>query len=175
MTTETITDVKSEIALPLANILTVKLKVMLPPTGCFSSADICCRKRCNANEFWSRWHKDSWIQKRIFHDRDIVILKAKVHWNYCPVLPVIETFADKHGVAQIVRQRLKWKKRSTRTSSTESKDCFASWGQLNIKEPRNKSKLSPIFDGELDETSTWQWARDYFSHMRAIKYNFHYV
>ena len=52
MTTETISDVKSEIPLPLANLLTVKLKVILPPPRCFSSADIYCRKLCNANKFW---------------------------------------------------------------------------------------------------------------------------
>ena len=51
-----------------------------------------------------------WIRKRNFHNRDIVILKAKVHWNYWPVPPVIETFADKHGVAQTVRLNIEVKK-----------------------------------------------------------------
>ena len=40
MTTETISDVKSDIPSWPANLLTVKSKVILSPTGCFSSADI---------------------------------------------------------------------------------------------------------------------------------------
>ena len=42
MTTETINDVKSDISLSPANSLTMKSKVILPPSGCFSSADTYC-------------------------------------------------------------------------------------------------------------------------------------
>ena len=63
MTTETISDVKSDIPLSPVNLLTMKLKVILPPPGCFSSADIYsrkCWKRVQhiANELWSRWCKE---------------------------------------------------------------------------------------------------------------------
>ena len=44
VTIETISDVKSNISLSPANLLTIKSKVILPPSGCFSSADIYCRK-----------------------------------------------------------------------------------------------------------------------------------
>ena len=59
MTTETISDIKCGIPLSPSNLLTMKLKVILPPPGCFSSADIYCRNRWRrvqhiANEFWSR-------------------------------------------------------------------------------------------------------------------------
>ena len=40
MATETISDIKSDIPLWSANLLTMKSKVILPPPGCFSSADI---------------------------------------------------------------------------------------------------------------------------------------
>ena len=40
MTTETISDVTSDIPLSPANLLIMKSKVILPPPGCFSSADI---------------------------------------------------------------------------------------------------------------------------------------
>ena len=36
-------------------------------------------------------------------NRDIVLLKDKTHQNHCPVACIIETFADKHGVVEIVR------------------------------------------------------------------------
>ena len=45
MTTETISDFKSDIPLSPGNLLTMKSKVILPPSECFSSADIYCSKR----------------------------------------------------------------------------------------------------------------------------------
>ena len=45
MTTETISDAKCGIPLSPANLLSMKSKVILPLPGCFSSADIYCRKR----------------------------------------------------------------------------------------------------------------------------------
>ena len=44
MTTEAISDIKSDIPLSAVNLLTMKSKVILPPPGCLSSADIYCRK-----------------------------------------------------------------------------------------------------------------------------------
>ena len=63
MTTETISDVNSDIPLSPANLLTMKSKVILPPPGCFSSANIYCRKRWRrvqhiANELSLRWRKE---------------------------------------------------------------------------------------------------------------------
>ena len=57
MTTETINDDKSDIPLSPANLLTMRSKVILPPLGCFSSANIYCQKRWRtvhhiANEVW---------------------------------------------------------------------------------------------------------------------------
>ena len=45
MTTETISDIKSDIPLSPANLLTMKLNVILTPPGYFSSAGIYSRKR----------------------------------------------------------------------------------------------------------------------------------
>ena len=59
LTVETISDPTSDLPLAPSNILTMKLKVVLPPPGDFSRPDLYCRKRwhrvqCIANEFWSR-------------------------------------------------------------------------------------------------------------------------
>ena len=121
MTTETISNVKSVIPLSPANLLTMKSKVILPPSGCFLSADIYSRKRWRrvqhiANEFWSRWRKEflrtlqerkaSKTRRKHFRNGDIVLLKAKTHRNHWPVARMIETFEDEHGVVQTVRLKL---------------------------------------------------------------------
>ena len=119
MTTETISDVKSDVPLSPANLPTMKSKVTLPPPGYYSSADIYSRKSWKrvehiANEFWSRWRKEflRTLQERktcktsrhcTEDNRDIVLLKDKTHQNHSPVACIIETFADKHGVVEIVR------------------------------------------------------------------------
>ena len=59
LTIKTISDVNSCVPLSFSNILTIKSKVILPPPGSFSAADVYCRKRWRriqhmANEFWSR-------------------------------------------------------------------------------------------------------------------------
>ena len=63
MTTETISDFKNEIPFSPANVLNMKSKVILPLSGCFSSADTYCRKCWRAaehiaNEFRSEWRKE---------------------------------------------------------------------------------------------------------------------
>ena len=63
MITEIISDIKSDIPLLPANLLTMKSKVILPTHGCFRSPDICNRKRWRrlqhiANKFWSKWRKE---------------------------------------------------------------------------------------------------------------------
>ena len=118
MTTEAISDIKSDIPLSAANLLTMKSKVILPPPGCLSSADIYCRKhwrrvRHITNELWSRWCKEflqtlqEWktckTWRKNFWNGDTVLLKAKTHWNHWPVACIIETLADKHGVVWTVR------------------------------------------------------------------------
>ena len=127
MTTETISNVKSDIPLSPANLLTMKSKVILPPTGCFSSADIYSRKHGRrvqhiANEFWLRWHKEFLrtlqeqktckTRRRNFRNGDIVLLKAENHWNHWPIAHIIETFEDKHGVVWTVRLKL-WSENNT--------------------------------------------------------------
>ena len=121
VTTETISHVKSDIPLSPANLLTMKLKVILLPPGCFSSADIYSRKRWgrvqhSANEFQSRSHKEFLqtlqeqktckIWRRNFQNGDIVLLKAETHRNHWPLAHKTETFEDKHGVVQTVRLKL---------------------------------------------------------------------
>ena len=118
MTAEAISNVKSDILLWQANLLTMKSKVILPPPRCFSSVDIYCRKRFRhiANEFWSEWHKEFLralqeiktckTRRRKFQIGNIVLLKVETHWNHQPVAFIIETLADKHGVVQTVRLKL---------------------------------------------------------------------
>ena len=42
-------------------------------------------------------------RRRNFRNGGLVLLKAKIHQNHWPVACTIETFANKHGVAQTVR------------------------------------------------------------------------
>ena len=45
LTLETISDPTSDLPLAPSNILTMKLKVVMPPPGDFNRPDLCCRKR----------------------------------------------------------------------------------------------------------------------------------
>ena len=117
MTIETISDVNSCVPLSPSNILTMISKVILPPPGSFSAADVYCRKRWRrvqhiSNEFWSRWRKEylqtlqernSWKKRRRnFRNGDIVIIKADTERNKWPIARVIEAYEDRHGVVRTV-------------------------------------------------------------------------
>ena len=63
LTVETISDPTRELPLSLANILTMKSKIVMPPPGEFSKPDLYCRKRWRwiqhlIHEFWSRRRKE---------------------------------------------------------------------------------------------------------------------
>ena len=93
MTTKTINSVQSHIPLSPSNLLTIKLKVVMPPPGSFGPADAYCRKRWRrtqhiVNEFWARWRKE-FIQtlqerkscrrkQRSFQKGDVVLLKLTI-------------------------------------------------------------------------------------------------
>ena len=121
MTIETISDVNSCVPLSPSNILTMKSKVILPPPGSFSAADVYCRKRWRrvqhiSNEFWSRWRKEylqtlqernSWKKRRRnFRNGDIVIIKADTERNKWPIARVIEAYEDRHGVVRTVKLKV---------------------------------------------------------------------
>ena len=115
LTTEIISEVKSDIPLSLANLLIMKSKVILPPPRCFSSADIYSWKHWRrvphvANQFWLRWCKEflqtlqerntckTW--RRNFRNGDIVLPKTETHQNHWPVTCIVETFEDKHSLCE---------------------------------------------------------------------------
>ena len=63
LTTDIINDVTSPMLLSQINLLTMKSRVVMPPPGVFTSADMYCRKHWRrakhlSNEFWSRWRKE---------------------------------------------------------------------------------------------------------------------
>ena len=63
MTTEIINDVQSHVPLSPSNLLTMKSKVVMPPSGRFGPADTYCYKRLNkiqhiVNKFWARLRKE---------------------------------------------------------------------------------------------------------------------
>ena len=99
----------------------MKSKVILPPPGSFSAADVYCRKRWRrvqhiSNEFWSRWRKEylqtlqernSWKKRRRnFRNGDIVIIKADTERNKWPIARVIEAYEDRHGVVRTVKLKV---------------------------------------------------------------------
>ena len=111
-----------------SNILSMKSKVVMPPTGEFVQADIYCRKRwCRvqhiAEEFWSRWHKEflvtlqeckKWTKnKRNFQVGDVVILKDdSQHRNHWPMALITKTHQDRNGDVRNIELKL-GKRKST--------------------------------------------------------------
>jgi len=122
LTTETLSDVDSQIPLAPVNLLTMKSNVFTSPPGTFDEADIYSRRRWRriqhvANEFWSRWRKEylqslqqrtKWQGKqRCFRVGDVVVLKEtseyRCDWK---LARVEEAFSDERGSVRSVRLRL---------------------------------------------------------------------
>ena len=121
LTTETLSDVDSQLPLSPVNLLTMKSSVIAPPPGSFEDADIYSRRRWRriqhiANEFWIRWKKEYLqnLQKRAkwqgvqrcFRVGDVVVLKEiseyRCDWK---LAKVEEAFADDKGLVRTVRLR----------------------------------------------------------------------
>ena len=137
-------------------------------------------------------------RRRNFRNEDIVLLKAENHRNHWPIARIIETFEDKHGVVRIVRLKLGSENNAQRElvrpiakivllvegdSPMESQGLHQNQA-LILRGARWNEYVTPNFDGsqmkrvrdnQPDETSTWQRVRDSFSHMRPLKYIYHYV
>ena len=118
MTTETINDVQSHVPLSPSNLLMMKSKVVMPPPGSFRPADPNCRRRWRrtqhiVNEFWARSHKEliQTLQERKScrskrRNFQIVLLKADYNRNNWPIVRIIGTFPDKHGIVRTIKLRL---------------------------------------------------------------------
>ena len=106
LTTDVINDVTSPVPLSPINPLTMKSRVVMPPPGVFTSADMYCRKHWRrvqhlSNEFWSRWRKEvlltlqnrqKWNNKtRNCEIRDIVLVKDHMERNRWPMAKVVAT------------------------------------------------------------------------------------
>ena len=128
LTVKTISNPTSDLPLASSNILTMKLKVVMPPPEDFSRPDLYCQKRWRrvqhiANEFWSRWRKE-YLQsrqsrtkwhggKRNFSVGDIVlVLQDESVCSQWPIRRVIQVFKDGNGYVRSVRLRV----RKTRNS-----------------------------------------------------------
>ena len=122
LTVETISDATSKLPLSLANILTIKSKVVMPPPAEFSKPDLYCQKRWIRiqhviNEFWSRWRKEflqllqerkKWQdKKRNFQSGDIVLLRdGDFMRNKWPMAKIVQTFKDDNGDVGSVRLKV---------------------------------------------------------------------
>ena len=122
LTVGTISDPTSDLPLAPSNILTMKSKVMMPPTGDFSKPDLYCRKRwcCVqhiSNEFWSCWRKEyfqslqsctKWhSENRNFSVGDIVlVLQVESACNHWPMARVIQVFKDSNEYVQSIKLRI---------------------------------------------------------------------
>ena len=121
MTTEAMNDVQSHVPLSPSNLLTMKLKIVMPPPGSFRPADAFCHKRWRraqhiVNGFWARWRKEfiqSLQEQKLcrskpgnFQKKDIVLLKADYNQNNWPMARIIETFLDKHRFVRTIKLRL---------------------------------------------------------------------
>ena len=118
LTTDVINDVTSPVPLSPINLLTMKSRVVMPPPGVFTSADMYCRKHWRrvqhlSNEFWSRWRKEvlltlqnrqKWNNKtRNCEIGDIVLVKDDMERNRWPMAKVVATYKDYKGVVRSVR------------------------------------------------------------------------
>ena len=118
LTTDVINDVTSPVPLSPINLLTMKSRVVMPPPGVFTSADMYCRKHWRrvqhlSNEFWSRWRKEvlltlqnrqKWNNKtRNCEIGDIVLVKDDMERNRWPMAKVVATYKDYKGVVRNVR------------------------------------------------------------------------
>ena len=111
LTTETI-NVTSLIPLSLVNLFTMKLKILMPPPGAFTSPDKHCREYWRrmqhiCNGFWNKWRKEEllslqsrtkWNSLTInckVGDRDL--LKNTAKWNQWPMVKIAATNKDYNG------------------------------------------------------------------------------
>ena len=100
----------------------MKSKVVLPPPGSYTPADLYSRKCWRrvqhiSNEFWTRWRKEflHTLQERKKFSRkrrnlqkgDVILLKSDSNnRNEWPIARVTETFADSNGIIRTVRARI---------------------------------------------------------------------
>ena len=118
LTTDVINDVTSPVPLSSINLLTMKSRVVMPPPGVFTSADMYSRKHWRwmqhlSNEFWSRWRKEvlltlqnrqKWNNKtRNCEIGDIVLVKDDMERNRWPMAKVVATYKEYKGVVRSVR------------------------------------------------------------------------
>ena len=116
LTTDVINDVTSPVPLSPINLLTMKSRVVMPPPGVFTSADMYCRKHWRrvqhlSNEFWSRWRKEVLLtlqnrQKcntKNCEIGDIVLVKDDMERNKWQMAHVVATYKDYKGAVQSLR------------------------------------------------------------------------
>jgi len=117
LTVENLNDVKSDLPLSPATLLTMKSDVILPPPGSFDAADKFSRKYWKrvqhiTNEFWDRWRKEfltslqtrqKWNKvTRNFTIGDIVLLKEQTDRNEWKMARIVNTEQDQDGMVRNV-------------------------------------------------------------------------
>ena len=118
LTIETINDVTNLIPLSLINLLTMELKLVMPPPCVFASPDKYCGKHWRrvqhiCNEFWNRWRKEvllSLQSRTKWNDParnckvgDIVLFKNEADCNQWPMAKIVATNRDDKGDVQSVK------------------------------------------------------------------------
>ena len=118
---ETLSDPNSATPLSPSYLLTHKSKVVQPPVGMFSSADVFSKRYWRrvqhiANEFWIRWRKEylsslqertKWItKKRNLTVGDVVIVDTDVARNEWPIGIIKKVYNDENNFVRKVDVRL---------------------------------------------------------------------
>ena len=103
LTTEVMNDATSLAPLSPINLLTIKSRVVMPPSGNFTIPDRYSRKQWRrvqhaANEFWDKWRKEVLLtlqnrekwnnQKRNCQVGDIVLLRQAADQNQWPMAQI---------------------------------------------------------------------------------------
>eukprot|EP00112_Aurelia_sp_Birch-Aquarium-sp1_P002491 Seg1276.8 transcript_id=Seg1276.8/GoldUCD/mRNA.D3Y31 product="hypothetical protein" protein_id=Seg1276.8/GoldUCD/D3Y31 len=120
----TVDNLNSPDCLPLSpnNLLTMKTKVILPPSGNFSRVDIYSRKYWRrfqhlANEFWRRWDKEylqnQQMRTKWYNQRDnfkvghiVLIVQENVSRNEWKRGRILDVREDSKGLVRSVRVKI---------------------------------------------------------------------
>ena len=131
LTIETLSDPTSPMPISLANLLTLKTKLIMPPLGSFDQPDMYSRRRWRriqhlGNKFCTRLKNEflstlqsqqNWNHlKDNIEVGDVILSKTNnVNYNKWPIARVVEKMPDKDGLVRTVKLRIAIKNNSDQT------------------------------------------------------------
>ena len=115
ITCDSIGDVNSYLPVSPMQLLSMKTKMVMPPSGIFQKEDLYCRKQQRhvqhlCDEFWSRWRKEVYATqqaqqklRRDFQVVDIVLVCDDTIRNVWPMAQILKSLSDNEGLVHSVQ------------------------------------------------------------------------